>query len=506
MAKVQTESCGFAYAIEDSLGSVGVTTTWKTLEPNDIGSWGAVPVKVARDPISNDRMERKGVNVDVDSTVEFAHDLTKAAFLDFIEGFAFVSALYPYGSGTTRIGVQRSGALFENLSAVNSTSSFDHDTLGVTLTAGLLVYTRGFTTSANNAMWEVDSGGSATSTVVTSAPTDETPGNTANATLEIAGVRGSSGDIDWTYTTKTLSSTTLDFTTLGLSAGQVIHIGGLTSTNQFAEGTGYGRIVSIAANAIVLDKVSGDLATANGTEAGKSIDLLFGAFIRNVATTDSSYSAKSYQFELTMPELGGAGVDRYQYAKGNYANQVTFNLPLAEKATIDFSFVGQDVEDIVSSQKTNADTPQTVVQDDAYNTTADLARIRLQESDETGLTTCFKSLSLSLNNQVSPEKCLGTEGASDHNVGKLQVRADMEVTFDDEDIMQAITDNETVTMDFILKSDDGGIAVDIPSMTLDGSNLSLPRNETVKISPTGAAFKDATLGYSIGISIFPALP
>lgn len=503
MGVVKTNRISLVYGIEASLGVAG--TLWKLLEPNDVATWGADTSKVARDPISPDRQRRKGTTTDVDSTVEFEHDLTKEVFLDFIESFSFASARYPYSGGTTRQGRVQSGALFDDLLAVNSTSSFDHDALTTAMAVGRLVFTRGFTTAANNGIHEVTGVPTTISTITTSTLVDETPGNVDNATMEIAGHRAATADLVWTAATSTLSSTTLDFTTLGLSPGQVVHIGGLTSTNQFSEGVAYARIVSIAANAIIFDKVSGTLA-ADDPGTGETIDLLYGAFIRNVTVTDSDFLEQSYQFELTLPNLGTAAATRWQYAIGNYANQVTFNLPLADKATIEFGFVGTDTENPVTPQKSGAPTPVEVVESVAFNTSADIAKLRVEQTDETGLTTCFKSVSLTLNNQVTPEKCLGSLGASELNTGTYLVDVEAQLLLTNEDVISAIRDNETVMFDFIIKNDDGAIAVDIPSMTLGGGDLELPRNESVRINTTGEAFKDAILDYTVGFSTIPAVP
>lgn len=509
MGVVKTNRLSFAFAVESTLGVLPGSPTWKLLEPNDITSWGAVTTKVARDPISPDRQRRKGTTTDRDSTVEFAHDLTREVFMDFIEGFSFVNARWPYSGSTTRQAPIASGAAFLDLEAVNSTASFDHGAITTAMTVGRLVFVRGFDIAANNGMHEVDATSTTTLTEVTVAPTDETPGNVDNATMEIAGHRGATADLTWTFATKTLGSTALDFTTLGLSPGQVVHLGGLTSTNQFAEGTAYARVspsVAITATAIVFDKVSGDLATADGAGTGKDVDLLYGAFIRNVTTTAADFLERSFQFELAMPNLAAASATLWEYAEGNLANQVTFQLPLADKAIVEFGFIGTDTDDPETPQRSGASTPITTVQTTAYNTSADIARLRLQQVDETGLTTCFKSVNLTLNNQVTPEKCLGTLGASEMNTGTYLVDVELQMLLTNADVIAAIKANETVTFDFVIKNDDGAICVDIPSMTLGAGDRELPRNESVKLNSTGEAFRDAVLDYTAAFSLIPAVP
>ena len=88
MGVVKTNNFSLAYAIEDSLG-VLTSTIWKLLEPNDIGAWGGQLTTTPRDPISNRRQRRKGVSTDLESNVEFDHDWTLEAFIDFAEAFVF---------------------------------------------------------------------------------------------------------------------------------------------------------------------------------------------------------------------------------------------------------------------------------------------------------------------------------------------------------------------------------------------------------------------------------
>ena len=97
-------------------------------------------------------------------------------------------------------------------------------------------------------------------------------------------------------------------------------------------------------------------------------------------------------------------------------------------------------------------------------------------------------------------------GALFMNTGNFEVDIEAQILFTSSTVTAAIRNNETLTMDFVLKNDDGAIAVDIPSMTLAGGDKEFPVNESVLLNTTGKAFRDATLGTSIGISVFPIVP
>ncbi|RUQ77928.1 hypothetical protein ELZ22_17630, partial [Brucella abortus] len=451
MGRVLTNNVSMQVAKEDTLGVLPVSPDWKLLEPNTIGSFGATITTVARDPISKDKQRRKGTVTDLDSAVEFEADLTLDSFVDFIEGYCFAQAVN-HDLHFTEADATSSGYTIPAATAAQAAK--------LQYTAGgpiSLLYARGYANAANNGLKPLAADVASTDTVmeVSGAVAETAP---ARAIVEIAGIRAEQGDLDITVSSGVATITSgnngasnnIDFTTLGLTVGQFIHVGGLTSANQFAT-AGYGRIVSIADDTLVLDKLSTGLATDNGT--GDTVDLLFGRFIRNVAVDHASYLEQSFQFEAGYPNLGSGGVTEYEYSLGNLCNQVTFNLPLTDKATASFGFIGTDTEVPTTSRKSGANAPRTPAKTAAMNTTADVARLRITEVDETGLTTDFKSFSITLLNNVSPEKVIGRLGAAFMNTGNFEVNVEAQVLFTNGDVVAAIRENETVALDFILKNE-----------------------------------------------------
>jgi len=375
---------------------------------------------------------------------------------------------------------------------------------GGALAANTLVYARGFAVAANNGIKTVLSNSIATNIHITGL-TAETVASTRNATLAIAGRKAATGDLSIT-SGGDLASVVLDFTTLGLTVGQSIWIGGSTAGSKFATAadTGYARITAIAANLLSLDKTSLTFTVDAGT--GKDIELYFGRFARNVSVDDADYKEQAYTFELAMPDLSAVGVPMYEYAKGNYCNSMQFTLPLTDKASLQLGFIGMDTDLPTTTRNSTAANALAPTQKVAFGTSSDIARLRLQKYDETGLSTYFKNLSVTLMNNVSPEKALATLGAVFMNAGNFDVNVTAELIFTNSAVVDAIRNNETVTMDFSIKNDDGAILVDIPSMTLGGGAKNLTMNESVKIALTGQAFEDAILGTSIGVSLFPYIP
>lgn len=507
MGRVQTNSIGLAYAREETPGVLPAQPKWRGLEPNQINNFGADIKTVARDPISKSRQRRKGSVVDLDSPLEFDADLTISHFRDFIESFCYSVAIGPdsYEAGAATV----TGYTVPALSVAQAGRLI----YGAAGAAVSLIYARGYANAENNGLKPVTAAHANGATEIKAA------GNVAEAVaadklveVAIAGVRGAAGDLE-IDANGDLISTVLDFTTLGLTVGQTIHIGGTDVTNRFFEVENFGlaRVTAIAAHKLTLDRRAQDYVPDDGTDdnsggAGLRIDILFGQFVRNVDVDHADYREITNQIELSAPNLGTAGATNYEYATGNYADQLAVTIPLTEKATVKFGFVGLDTVPPSAARATNAADAKEPVQTGAFGTASDIARLRLMKIDETGLSTDFKSLTVTFKNNAAGEKVLGKLGNKYVNAGQFQIDIEAEMLFTEPAVIAAIRANQTVGIDFTVRNDDGGIHFDIPSATIGGGKRNFRANESVTLNSTVMAFQDAVLGTSVGVSIFPVLP
>ncbi len=492
MGRTLTNNFILQYARETTF-SVIPTSGWKTLEPNAVTTFGATITTVDRSPISQYKQRRKGAITDLDSALEFDADMTIEHFDDFVEGFCFSNFVGPL-------------AVVPTSATAPSTYNIPDITPETPLPAGTLIYARGFANAVNNGLKEVDAGSTTTTIVITDTDliTETAP---TNALIEVAGVRTTAGDLD-INADGNITSGVLDFTTLGLKVGQGIWVGGDAALNRFTavNNAGFCRIVSIATNLLIVDKTSFDFtAEANTTQA---VDLYFGRFVRNVSVEDADYQEIYFTFEGAYDNLSetSPGNPSYEYARGNYCNTLGWDMPLTDKATFTASFIGLDTDVPTDTRATGADTPVLPLQTSPFNTSTDFARLRVQNVDQTGLTTDFKSLTLTINNNVSPEKVLGLIGAKYINTGNFEIDMETQLVFTDPAVVAAIRNNDTVTMDFAVTNDNGAILVDIPSMTLGAGDKEFPVNESILINITAQAFGDPILNTSIGFSKFPYKP
>jgi hypothetical protein len=529
MGRVLTNNTATAVAKEESRGVLPGSPVWKTLEPNDLTDVGAELTTTPRSPISKLRQRRKGVVTDLDSAFGYAADMTVDVMVDFLEGFLYATStnndLTFRAAPATTSGYTIPAATAAQAAKLQFTAAGPSS----------LVYAVGYALTVNNGLKILTADVAGAGVLITVAGNAaETP--PTNSEVSVAGIRAEAGDLALAVSAGigTLTSgngasvTPIDFTTLGLTVGQSIHIGGLLDANRFGATVGAGsndsygraRIRTIAAGTLTLDKLDSTLLASDGTDTGSAgtevrVDLLFGRFIRNVPVDDDEYLEQYFQFELELPNLYEtdpptpvAEPDGYIYAIANLANELVWELPGQDKSTLTVGFIGTDTEDPVdgASRKTNADSPISPLFTGAFSTSTDIARLRLAETDDTGLSTDFREMTVTLNNNVSPEKVLGVLGARFLNNGNFEVDIDAVVLFTNPEVPAAIRNNTTVTLDWLMKNDDGAIFTDIPSLIMGSDGYEFPVNESVRLALSCQAFVDSFFGTSMSISLFPVYP
>lgn len=214
--KIDSNGTGLRYSLETSIGVANGSAVWYPLEPNEYDDFGGQYKLVARNPINQGRQRKKGVIVDLDSNGGFTSDLLQNSLQDLLQGFFFAD-------------FRRKGE--EAVTAVDVDGA-NPDEYEVAATAGFLVGSiikgSGFTNSGNNTVNVVTAVVADTSVEVADGTLTAEAGPPTGAKIVVVGYQGAAGDIDVdaSGTLPALTSTTLDFTTLGLIPGEWIYIGG----------------------------------------------------------------------------------------------------------------------------------------------------------------------------------------------------------------------------------------------------------------------------------------
>ncbi len=519
MSRVLTNNTSMRVATEASIAVLPGSPEWALVEYNDITTYGATTTSVVRRPVGQDRGRKKGTVTDEDSAVEYETDLTVDVFQLFAEGFIAAEYSNVEFSLRTTGGVLPPPAVAAGgVFTIASASQLLADKMQwVSGAANTLLWSKGYTNAINNGLHVLaaDVGLAAVAVDVTTVLVDETP--PTNATLEVCGMRTDDITLTITGSTATLASAAdIVWTTLGLTVGQEIHIGSPNSAGVLQNGYttggvafGYCRITAITAATLTVDKIDANMSDAGSPYSPETIDIMFGRFCRDVPVTedadDTRFLERSYQFEETYPDLDSVGVDEFEYAVGNFMNEFGFNLPLADKATLNLNFIGTTSDDLTTSRKTGASTAVLPLRDTAFNTSTDIVSIT---TDVISLVAdvCFKSMTISFLNNVSPEKCLGTLGAVFMNTGLFEVNLEGQMLFTDSSIVNAIKNNTTVTFQTIQANEDGAISIDMPELTLTGGDREFPVDQSVLVNIVGNSFTSSQFGYNVGISLFPAVP
>lgn len=509
--KIDSNITGLAYAEEAQLGllpgegGLGGTPVWYRLEPNSYNDFGGEIVTVAPNPINPSRQRRKGVTTDLNAAGGINHNLTFQNLTDLMQGVMFAD-------------IRRKGR--QPVTAVDIDAS-NPDEYEVAATAGFVVNSLikgfGFTNNANNALNVVTAITTNTSVEVASGQLVAEPTPPTGARIDVVGHQAISADInvDAASDFGALTSTALDFTTLGIVPGQWVFVGGDTAPTRFvnAANNGFKRVRSVAANRLVFDKSFLPMVTETGT--GLTIRLFYGDVLRN--ETGSLIKRRSYNVErlLGAPDDAFPSQIQSEVLKGAVPNEFTLNVPSAELVNVDFSFVATDNEQREGSVGPKQSSVRTFGTAKEYNTSSDVGRIRLaivSQSDEapSALFAYVTEATISINNNVTPNKAVGVLGAFDVTAGTFTVSGELTAYFSTVAATQAVRNNADVTLDISFVKDNTGIVFDLPLVSLGDGRLSVEVDQpiTLPLTTDAASGQDVSenLDHTLLITYFNYLP
>jgi Phage tail tube protein len=500
--KIDSNATGLRYSRETSIGVADGSAVWYPLEPNEYDDFGGEYGLTARRPINSDRQRRKGVITDLDAAGGFTSDLIQNGLQDLMQGFFFAD-------------FRRKGEEAVTLVDIDGGNPDEYE---VASTTGFLVNSiikgKGFTNAANNAANVVTAVVASTSVeVVTGSLVAETP--PAGATITVVGHQGAAGDIDVdaSGTLPALTSTALDFTTLGLIPGEWVFIGGDSAGTFFATAANncWARIYTVAANRLTFDKTSKTMVTEASTT--ETIRIYFGRVIKNEAT-QSLQVRRTYQIERTLGASDDALPSQIQseYLVGAVPSEMTINFSTADKALATMMFMATDHEQRTGATGVKAGTRPSLSTEDTYNTSNDFAVLKMHildraaSSNPTDLFAFLSELEISLNNNVSPNKAISRLGAFDMTAGVFEVSGSAEAYFSNVTAVAAVRNNSDVTMHGIMVKDNAGMAFDIPLIALGDGRLNVEIDEPVKLELEMPAAADEVFNHTFLMVFYDYLP
>ena len=465
---------------------------WYPTEPNSYGDMGASVTTVARNPINPSRQRQKGVVTDLEAQASYTMDLTGNNHLLMWQGFMFAHAREKPTTAPLNV---------PSIPVTGVTTSDGYvmdDSFASQVAVGDLVFAEGFNLPANNGLKLVT--GVSAGEVLFAGAANETP--PATASLTVVGLQAGSGDLALVVGGGEirLTSSTLNLTTLGLLAGEWIYIGGDASSTAFGL-RGFARVDVITANYLVLGKTSWTAVSDAGT--GKTIRLFLGTVIRNEEDPDDIIRS-TFQFERTLGEDSDGLMS--QYVTGSVANELTLNIPQAEKITAEMGFVACDAVARSGLEGLKSGTRPVLEQSDAFNTSSDVRRIAFSIVGESApLFVYATDLTITINNNASGAKAIGVLGNFDINIGVFDVGGSVTAYFQDIRAVNAVRDNADVTMDLIIVKNNMGLVWDIPLMALGNGMISVEQDSAITV-PLDTMAAQSSFGHTLLYVNFPYLP
>lgn len=501
-SKINSSTTNLAIAEEVSMGVLPADPAWQNMEPNGYNDFGVTLAKTSRNPIEQSRQDKKGTVTDLDAAGGFSTDLTQDNLTKLMQGAFFADARE---MKTTK---PMNGTQVVITGADNSDSSYSAAAGLDIFSAGELVFVSGFQTASNNGLKLVVS---STATKLTISGAVSTEAGTSAVVIKKAGTQFASGDAQITkdgeiYSLELTTGTFVGFD--GIIAGAWVYVGGDAIATRFATHVGFARISSVSAKKITFDMLQTPL-TAADAGTGKTIRLFAATIIRNEKAPEL-IKLRSYGIERTLgtTEVGAQA----EYLVGAVLNEVTWNIPTAEKVTVDLSYVATNYETrsgaLGDEKKSGTHLP--ALGQECYNTSSNIPKIGFVGYDpirsyQAPLFVYSENFTMSINNNITPDKAVGVLGAFDVSYGNFQVSVTADSYFVQVAALASIRNNADVGAYAIVAAKNAGMIFDAPNGTVGGGQLNVENGAAIKTSLEFAAAENQH-GYTMQMSTFAYLP
>lgn len=361
-------------------------------------------------------------------------------------------------------------------------------TTGAAFVAGHLVRFTGFGDPANNGVYRCTTGSATTPAFLGAGFEDEpTPPGTARA--KVVGFQGEAGDIEATATG--LSSTSLNFTTLGLAVGQWIKIGGTDSASTFAflvaAGTvarraAWARVVAIADNALTLDNLPSGWTADDGD--GKTIRVFFGDQIRNGVTPTSLSIEKGFMGQQTPTYIVNTGMQ---------VNTMEHRFATREKITGSAAFMGMGGGQSTTPLDASPD-PQTLGQVMAGN--ANVGRLA-EDGATLAAPNWARSSTFSISNNLRTIEAVDSDAPVGVVDGEFNVSGQIETYFGSNTLLAKLYAGTPTSLNIRVSKNNQALIFQAPRVTLrDGVPAAGGKNQDVTLSGQWAGAQDPVTGVS----------
>ncbi len=486
-----TNAATIGLILETTAGTTPTSPAFETIRTTGQAGLSASPITVRSTELRTDRRVTDLILVGREAGGDISMEVAYGTFDTLMEGAMFNT----WTEKPTVVNVTADIEISDVLAATDTITVITAQ--GSQFVDQMLIEMTGFTdTTLNVGLHEVVSS-TATTVVVESSPglVDE-PSVPLGARIRYVGFVGASGDITATAGPDTLTSTTLDFTTLGLVAGDWIKVGGNVAGEQFiagnVNGNGLCRVGTTAITATVLTLDVVPALWAADTAASQTIQVWVGDFIRE-GTTDRSYSIEQ-QFSDHSPVT-------FQLYTGMEVNSFTIQADSQAVVTASATFVGRDAA--FSETRTSGATDVAANTNDVLNTSSDVG-ILFEDGVALAAPNHVLSTSITINNAMRRQNAVANIGSVGFGKGKADVQIGLQTYFGNQDLAEKVLNNTTTSYTFSLEDNNNNMYVfDAPSVKFsEGSPDVGGEDDDILLPLTGQAIRHATLLYQFHVQRF----
>jgi hypothetical protein len=373
---------------------------------------------------------------------------------------------------------------------------------------GNLVFAEGFANEENNGLKLVDSVTVGEVGVTDTALVDEDAA--ADAKLRVVGYQAATGLLDVTgpaggnLARITSDGVDPDFTTLGISPGGYIHVGGDAAINRFstAANNGIKRVFSVSAAFIEIDEGGFDMVDEVNTT--QDVQVFLPDTLKNEA--DPALQVfRSYQAERTLGEDDDGPQAEYEIG----CTPSTFEIvnATADKMLCNAVWVAIDEETRDGLTGLKAGSRPAIAPGDAFNTSSNfMYGPKLTLVDGTELFTYVTEFTLSWDNNIALNKAIGVLGAFAASYGDFAVSAAVTAYFTTVAAKAAIRANDDVNFAFGIGLNNKGWMFSVPLVTLGGGQNSVASNEPITVPLTVEGAAHPTFDHTLLMNYFGYLP
>lgn len=217
--------------------------------------------------------------------------------------------------------------------------------------------------------------------------------------------------VSGTPNTWTLTTVGGDFTSdITLVVGQFIEVVGFTTAGRF-----YAEVTSIAATTLGIKPLT-DVASE---AAGDTVSIIPLSYLRNGITNKSFTIQKSF-----------TDISTVEYWNFTGAKFGSWSLDFATGAILTTAFSVLARDGVMTETQFGSATITGATTTEVMNAVNDVTAVTF-DGDPGGATFCFNSLSLSLDNALRGQECIGTLGFRGVVPGRITITGDIELYFED---------------------------------------------------------------------------